>query len=77
MILLLLAIVERPSVDNFEFPVGIHGTLELVALGVIGVELALKLRWIGWKTILAHKRTMIKVSVLYATPCFYILALLK
>lgn len=60
-LLLLLAVVERPSVENFEFPIGLHGALELLALGVIGIELALKLRWIGWKTILAHKRTMIKV----------------
>ncbi|KAJ8933779.1 hypothetical protein NQ314_013815 [Rhamnusium bicolor] len=62
IVLLLLAIVEKPSVDKFEFPVGIHGTLELVALGVIGIELALKLRWIGWTTILRHKRTMVKSS---------------
>ncbi|XP_018562124.1 two pore calcium channel protein 1 isoform X2 [Anoplophora glabripennis] len=64
IILLLLAIVENPSLQKFEFPVGIHGTLELVALGVIGVELALKLRWIGWTTILRHKRTMVKCITL-------------
>lgn len=61
IVLLLLAIVEKPSLETFDFPVPIHGTLELVALGVIGVELALKLRWIGWRTILKHKRTMVKV----------------
>lgn len=47
-----------------QLPVGVHGSIELLALLVIGVELALKLRWIGWKTILKHKRTMIKVSLL-------------
>jgi hypothetical protein len=47
-----------------QLPVGVHGSIELLALLVIGVELALKLRWIGWKTILRHKRTMIKVSLL-------------
>jgi len=47
-----------------QLPVGVHGSIELLALSVIGVELALKLRWIGWKTILKHKRTMIKVSLL-------------
>ena len=47
-----------------QLPVGVHGSVELLALSVIGVELALKLRWIGWKTILKHKRTMIKVSLL-------------
>nr|XP_023012709.1 two pore calcium channel protein 1-like isoform X1 [Leptinotarsa decemlineata] len=64
IVLLMLAVVEKPSIENFEFPVGIHGTLELVALGVIGVELALKLRWIGWTTILKHKRTMVKCITL-------------
>ncbi|KAH9645222.1 hypothetical protein HF086_018267 [Spodoptera exigua] len=43
-----------------ELPVWAHGTIELLALTVIGVELHLKLKWIGWGTILKHKRTMIK-----------------
>lgn len=60
IVLLLLAVAESPAVDKFYLPVAIHTTLELVSLGVIGVELALKLRWIGWATILKHKRTMVK-----------------
>ncbi|KAL3272228.1 hypothetical protein HHI36_022711 [Cryptolaemus montrouzieri] len=64
LVLLSLALFEKPSVDNFDLPVGIHGTLELLALGVIGIELALKLRWIGWGTILKHKRTMVKCVTL-------------
>lgn len=32
-----------------------------MALTVIGIELHLKLKWIGWSTILKHKRTMLKV----------------
>lgn len=48
----------------YQLPVGIHGTLELVALAIIGIELALKLRWIGWSTILRHKRTMLKCVTL-------------
>jgi hypothetical protein len=47
---------------KIKLPVGVHGSIEILALSVIGVELTLKLRWIGWKTILKHKRTMIKVS---------------
>ncbi|CAG9862413.1 unnamed protein product [Phyllotreta striolata] len=64
MLLLLLALVEKPSLENVDFPVGIHGTFELVALGGIGVELMMKLRWIGWRTILRHKRTMVKCVTL-------------
>lgn len=61
VLLLSLALVEEPAV--FEMTVWMHGTLEIVALTVIGIELALKLRWIGWTTILNHKRTMLKVGV--------------
>lgn len=43
-------------------PVWAHSTIELFALITIGIELALKLRWIGWGTMLKHKRTMIKVK---------------
>lgn len=52
-------------------PVALHSIIELFALVVIGLGLALKLRWMGWLTILKHKRTMLKVSVtfknIYAT----------
>jgi len=44
-------------------PVALHSIIELFALAVIGLGLALKLRWMGWLTILKHKRTMLKVSV--------------
>ncbi|KAF5285116.1 hypothetical protein FQA39_LY16805 [Lamprigera yunnana] len=64
VVLLLLALIETPSVTEFQLSVGIHGTLELVALAIIGVELVLKLRWIGWMAIFKHKRTMIKVLTL-------------
>ncbi|XP_050302250.1 two pore calcium channel protein 1-like isoform X2 [Anthonomus grandis grandis] len=64
ILLLLLALVEDPASSQFELSPIIHSTLELVCLGVIGVELALKLRWIGWTTILNHKRTMIKCVTL-------------
>lgn len=48
-------------------PVALHSIIELFALAVIGLGLALKLRWMGWLTILKHKRTMLKVSVTNST----------
>ncbi|XP_037292641.1 two pore calcium channel protein 1 isoform X2 [Manduca sexta] len=60
LVLILLAFTEDPAVPTFELPVWAHGTIELMALTVIGIELHLKLKWIGWSTILKHKRTMIK-----------------
>ncbi|XP_038214819.1 two pore calcium channel protein 1-like isoform X2 [Zerene cesonia] len=60
LVLILLAFTEDPAVPAFELPVWAHGTIELLALSVIGIELHLKLKWIGWGTIFKHKRTMIK-----------------
>ncbi|XP_039751866.1 two pore calcium channel protein 1-like isoform X2 [Pararge aegeria] len=60
LVLILLAFSEDPAVPAFKLPVWAHGTVELLALAVIGIELQLKLKWIGWGTILKHKRTMIK-----------------
>ncbi|XP_014213828.1 two pore calcium channel protein 1-like isoform X2 [Copidosoma floridanum] len=65
LILLGLAFVEEPAVPLFQLPVWAHGTIELLALISIGVELALKLRWIGWGTMLKHKRTMLKCITLF------------
>lgn len=45
-------------------PVALHSIIELFALAVIGLGLALKLRWMGWLTILKHKRTMLKVIII-------------
>ncbi|KAL1454257.1 hypothetical protein WDU94_010530, partial [Cyamophila willieti] len=61
LILLSLALGEEPAVRAFRLPVAVHSTIELLALLVIGVELTLKLRWIGWGSVLKHKRTMLKV----------------
>lgn len=64
ILLLALALGETPSMARFQLPVGVHGLVELFALGVIGVELILKLRWTGWSTIIRHKRTAIKAGAL-------------
>ncbi|XP_006613308.1 two pore calcium channel protein 1-like isoform X3 [Apis dorsata] len=64
LILLILALAEEPAVPMFQIPVWIHGSIELFALIIIGIELALKLRWIGWSTMLKHKRTMLKCITL-------------
>ncbi|XP_054279606.1 two pore calcium channel protein 1-like isoform X2 [Macrosteles quadrilineatus] len=64
MLLLALALVEDPAVPLFRLPVGVHGMIELIALAVIGAEVTLKLRWIGWGALLKHKRTMLKCITL-------------
>ncbi|XP_026296691.1 two pore calcium channel protein 1 isoform X2 [Apis mellifera] len=64
LILLILALAEEPAVPMFQIPVWVHGSIELFSLIIIGIELALKLRWIGWSTMLKHKRTMLKCITL-------------
>lgn len=39
----------------------IHATLELLALALVAFELGMKLRWLGFRTFIQHKRTMVKV----------------
>lgn len=60
LVLLSLALGEEPAVPAFKLPIMLHSIIELLSLTIIAVELAMKLRWIGWWTILKHKRTMIK-----------------
>ncbi|KAJ1524179.1 hypothetical protein ONE63_010705 [Megalurothrips usitatus] len=62
--LLLLALGEDPAVSSFKLPVAAHSIMEIAALITIAGEVFLKLRWIGWRTILRHKRTMIKCLTL-------------
>ncbi|MEQ2270039.1 Two pore calcium channel protein 1, partial [Xenotaenia resolanae] len=42
----------------------VHATLELLALLLVGFELCMKLRWLGFHTFIRHKRTMVKTCVL-------------
>ena len=52
------------SFQELQVPVQVHGAIELCALVLISVQVALKTRWIGWRTFMLHKRTAIKVFTL-------------
>jgi hypothetical protein len=41
----------------------VHGALELFGLLILGLELGIRLKWLGLKTFIKHKRTLIKVYV--------------
>lgn len=64
LVLLLLGFVEAPCLSELHVPVQVHGAIELCALMLIGVQVALKTRWIGLRTFMLHKRTAIKVFTL-------------
>ena len=51
--------------QELQVPVQVHSCIELCALVLISVQVALKTRWIGWRTFMLHKRTAIKVFTLF------------
>lgn len=46
-------------------PLQVHATLELLALVMVAFELCMKLRWLGFHTFIRHKRTMVKVNMIW------------
>uniref|UniRef100_A0A1A8RMU4 Two pore segment channel 1 n=1 Tax=Nothobranchius rachovii TaxID=451742 RepID=A0A1A8RMU4_9TELE len=64
LMLLMLSLCEAPAVPTLRLDVYIHATLELLALTLVGFELCMKLRWLGFHTFIRHRRTMVKTSVL-------------
>ncbi|XP_022096236.1 two pore calcium channel protein 1-like [Acanthaster planci] len=69
VLLLGLALCERPAVQVFELPVFIHGSVELFLLTIIAIGLGLKGRWLGVKQFFLHKRTAFKTLVLLVMYC--------
>uniref|UniRef100_A0A3B5MGJ0 Ion transport domain-containing protein n=1 Tax=Xiphophorus couchianus TaxID=32473 RepID=A0A3B5MGJ0_9TELE len=64
LLLLMLSLCEAPAVPSLRLDVYVHATLELLALLLVGFELCMKLRWLGFHTFIRHKRTMVKACVL-------------
>lgn len=64
LVLLFLALFERPAVPGFQLDSNSHLTIELVALAVIAMELILKFRWMGPRRFFHHGRTVLKILVL-------------
>ena len=62
ILLMSLAFLEEPSVLPKPLDPYIHGILELIFLGIISLESIMKVRWMGLKFFVRHKRSMLKVS---------------
>ncbi|XP_064612254.1 LOW QUALITY PROTEIN: two pore channel protein 1-like [Liolophura sinensis] len=60
ILILFLAACEKPAVPWLRLDVGIHGSLELFCLLVQSLDIAIKLKWLGWKIFFRHRRTMLK-----------------
>ncbi|XP_041079189.1 two pore calcium channel protein 1-like isoform X2 [Polyodon spathula] len=64
LLLLMLSLCEAPAVPTLRLDIYIHTTLELLALVLVAFELCMKMRWLGFRTFIRHKRTMVKTCVL-------------
>eukprot|EP00058_Branchiostoma_floridae_P009347 XP_002594835.1 hypothetical protein BRAFLDRAFT_124433 [Branchiostoma floridae] len=75
LLLLGLALFEPPAF--YTINIAIHGSLELFALVLLGVELGLKMRWLGPKAFITHKRTLIKTVTLVVMFAEAIIVLIR
>ncbi|XP_076034429.1 two pore calcium channel protein 1-like isoform X2 [Oratosquilla oratoria] len=63
LLLMGLALIEPPAVPMFQHvPVGVHGSIELFGLAILGISILMQLRWLGWRTFIRHKRSVVKTS---------------
>ncbi|XP_050723156.1 two pore channel protein 1-like isoform X2 [Eriocheir sinensis] len=60
LLLLSLATIEQPAVFP-GVPVGVHASVELFGLFLIGISIVMQLRWLGPRTFLTHKRSVVKL----------------
>ncbi|KAM8962187.1 two pore channel protein 1 isoform 1-T1 [Pelodytes ibericus] len=65
LLLLLLSLCEAPAVPTLRLDIYVHATLELLVLALVMFELSMKMRWLGCRTFLKHRRTMLKSFVLF------------
>ncbi|XP_063876277.1 two pore channel protein 1-like [Scylla paramamosain] len=60
LLLLSLAIIEQPAVFH-GVPVGVHASIELFGLFLVGISIVMHLRWLGPRTYLTHRRSAVKL----------------
>ncbi|KAK3863168.1 hypothetical protein Pcinc_031021 [Petrolisthes cinctipes] len=59
LLLMSLAVIEQPAVFQ-GVPVGVHASIELFGLFLVGISIVMQLRWLGPRTFLQHKRSVVK-----------------
>lgn len=64
LLLLSLAMFESPAVPGMRAPIGAHGALEVLGVLVLCIDIILKARWKGLRTLVRHKRSMFKCLLL-------------
>lgn len=61
---MLLAACERPAVQYLEMPVGVHGSIEMLCLLILSLDLGIRFKWLGWRGFIKHKRTLFKAVMI-------------
>ncbi|XP_067935277.1 two pore channel protein 1-like [Watersipora subatra] len=69
LLLLSLAIIERPAVQSIHVPIIVHATVELLGIFILTLDLIFKARWQGIKTFFQHKRSLLKCILLLVMVC--------
>ncbi|RUS72394.1 hypothetical protein EGW08_019854, partial [Elysia chlorotica] len=60
IMVMLLAACERPAVLYMQLPVGVHGSLEMLCLLILSLDLGIRMKWLGWRSFFGHRRTFFK-----------------
>ncbi|KAK3785343.1 hypothetical protein RRG08_045569 [Elysia crispata] len=60
VLVMLLAACERPAVPYMQLPVGVHGSLEMLCLLILSLDLGIRMKWLGCRSFFQHRRTIIK-----------------
>uniref|UniRef100_A0A2C9KW31 Ion transport domain-containing protein n=1 Tax=Biomphalaria glabrata TaxID=6526 RepID=A0A2C9KW31_BIOGL len=64
LVVMLLAASERPAVAYFELPVGIHGSLEMLCLLILSLDLGIRFKWLRLWGFIKHRRTLFKAILI-------------
>ena len=81
LVILMLGFVEQDDgteeISYLKVPIQVHSSIELCGLILMSVQLFLKTRWIGWRSFLKHKRTLMKMVTLTVMIMEAIVVLLR
>ena len=64
VVVLMLGFIEQDSgtdtIAFYQVPIIVHSSIELCGLLLMTIQLYLKTRWIGWRSVLRHRRSLFK-----------------
>jgi len=64
LVILALGFVEDTKTDEVQVPLIVHTSVELCALLLLSIQLFLRTRWIGWRSVVTHRHGIKAVTLL-------------